>query len=51
MAASERGSEFSSYEIELRNRNTQNDITLRVANSNIFMEILLSSNSINVIKY
>ena len=27
------GSEFSSYEIELRNRVTQNDITLRVTNS------------------
>ena len=25
-----RGSEFSSYEIELRNRATQNDVTLRV---------------------
>ena len=28
-----RGSEFSSYEIELRNRVTQNDVTLRVTNS------------------
>ena len=37
------GSEFSSYEIELRNRVTQNDVTLRVANSKIFIEILLSS--------
>ena len=38
-----RGSEFSSYEIELRNRVTQNDVTLRVTNSNIFVEILLLS--------
>ena len=37
------GSEFSSYEIELRNPVTQNDVTLRVANSKIFIEILLSS--------
>ena len=28
-----RGSGFSSYEIELRNRVTQNDVTLRVTNS------------------
>ena len=35
--------EFSSYEIELRNRVMQNDITLRVTNSKIFIEILLSS--------
>ena len=27
------GSEFSSYEIKLRNRVTQNDVTLRVTNS------------------
>ena len=39
------GSEFSNYEIELRNRVTQNDIKLRVPNSNIFTEILLSSYS------
>ena len=38
-----RGSEFSSYEIELRNRVTQNDVTLRVTNSELFLEILLSS--------
>ena len=37
------GSEFFSYEIELRNRVTQNDVTLRVTNSKIFIEILLSS--------
>ena len=37
------GSEFLSYEIELRNRVTQNDVTLRVTNSEIFIEILLSS--------
>ena len=29
----EQGSEFSSYEIELRNRVMQNDVTLRVTNS------------------
>ena len=37
------GSEFSSYEIELQNRVTQNDVTLRVTNSEIFVEIILSS--------
>ena len=37
------GSEFSSYEIELRNLVTQNDITLGVTNSKLFIEILLSS--------
>ena len=37
------GLEFSGYEIELRNRVTQNDATFRVTNSNIFIEILLSS--------
>ena len=36
-------SEFSSYEIELQNRVTQNKVTLRVTNSKIFIEILLSS--------
>ena len=30
-----RGSEFSSYEIELRNRVTQKDVTLRVTNSRL----------------
>ena len=35
-----RGSEFSSYEIELRNRVTPNDVILRVTNSKIFIEIL-----------
>ena len=29
--------------LELQNRVTQNDVTLRVNNSNIFIEILLSS--------
>ena len=38
-----RVSEFSSYEIELRNRVTQNDVTLRVTNSKIFIETFLSS--------
>ena len=37
------GSEFSSYETELQNRVTQNDVTLRVTNSKMFIEILLSS--------
>ena len=32
---SKRASEFSSYEIELRNRVTQNDVTLRVTNSKL----------------
>ena len=32
-AATGGGSEFSNYEIELRNRVTQNDITLQVTNS------------------
>ena len=36
-----RGSEFSSYEIELQNRVTQNDVTLQVTNSKMFTEILL----------
>ena len=39
----ERGSEFSSYENELQNRVTQNDVTLRVTNWKSFIEILLSS--------
>ena len=37
------GSGFSSYEIELRNRVTQNDVTLRVTNSKVFIESLLSN--------
>ena len=36
-------SKFSSYEIELPNRDTQNDITLQVTNSEIFLDILLLS--------
>ena len=32
-----RGSEFLSYEIELPNRVTQNDVTLRVTNSRILI--------------
>ena len=39
----EGGSEFSCYEIELRNRTTQNDVTLRVTDSKIFKDSLLSS--------
>ena len=38
-----RGSEFWNYEIELRNRVTQNDAKLRVTKSKMFIEILLSS--------
>ena len=38
-----RGSEFSSYKIELRNRVTQIDVTLRATNLKMFTEILLSS--------
>ena len=38
-----RGLEFLSYEIELRNRVTQIDVTLQITNSKILMEILLSS--------
>ena len=34
---------FLSYEIELQNRVSQNDVTLRVADSKIFIEIFLSS--------
>ena len=37
------GSGFWSYEIELRNRVAQNDVTLWVSNSEIFIEILLST--------
>ena len=33
---------FLEYRIELRNQVTQNDITLRVTESKIFIEILLS---------
>ena len=33
---------FIEYGIELRNQVTQNDITLRVTESEIFIEILLS---------
>ena len=43
-----RGSEFSSYEMELRNGVTQNDITLRPTNSKIFIEILLSRSLWNI---
>ena len=35
MSIKEGGSEFSSYEIELRGRVTQNDVTLRVTNSKV----------------
>ena len=38
---SARCSEFSSYEIELQNRVTQNDVTLRVTNWKTFIQILL----------
>ena len=39
----QRGSKFSSCEIELRNQVTLNDVTLRVTNSKAFIKILLSS--------
>ena len=35
-----KGLELSSYKIELRNRVTQNDVTLRVTDSKIFIEVL-----------
>ena len=38
-----RGSEFSSYEIELQNQATQNDVTSLVNNSKQFVEILVLS--------
>ena len=38
-----RGSEFWCYQIELRNRVTENDVTLQVTNWKIFIEILFSS--------
>ena len=37
------GSEFLSYKFDWRNRVTQNGVILRVINSKIFIEILLSS--------
>ena len=43
LARLSRGSEFSSYEIELRNRVTQNDVTLGATNSKIFIGILILS--------
>ena len=45
------GSELSSYELELRNQITQNDVTLRVTNSKIFVEIHVSSYQLEFIKY
>ena len=47
----QRGAEFSGYEIKLRNRVRQNDVTLRVTNSKMFIEILLSSYQLDFIKY
>ena len=38
-----RGSELVTYEIELQNRVTQNDVLIRVTDSKIFVEINLSS--------
>ena len=37
------GSEFSSYKNELKNLVMQNNVTLRITNSNRFMEVFLSS--------
>ena len=48
---SNKGSELASYEIELRNQVTQNDTTLPVTNSKIFIEIILSSYWLDFIKY
>ena len=46
-----RGSKFSSHEIALRNRVTQNDVALRVTKSKTSSEILLLSYKLDVIKY
>ena len=46
-----RGSEFSSYEIELQKRVSQNEVTFQVTNSKIFIEILLSTYLLDFIKY
>ena len=51
MLTDENSSEFSSYEIEFRNQVKQNDVTLRVNNSKMFIEILLSSYQLDSIKY
>ena len=40
IARNNRGSEFSSYEIELQSRVTQNDVALRATNSKFFIESL-----------
>ena len=45
------GSEFSSYKIDLRNRVTQNDITLPVVHSKIFIEIIFWSHWLDFVKY
>ena len=46
-----RGSEFTSYKIELRNRVTQNNIMLRVSNSKIFTEIFLLRYQLDLAKH
>ena len=51
MLTDENSSEFSSYEIEFRNQVKQNDVTLRVNNSKMFIEILLSSYQLDSTKY
>ena len=53
ITANSRGSEFSSYEIELRNQVTQNDVTLRVTNlksknKNLHFEFLTRSRKIKI---
>ena len=48
---SDEGLEFSSYEMELRNQLTQSDVTLRVNNSKIVIEFLLSSYYLDFVKY
>ena len=50
-AMSDEGLEFSSYEMELRNQLTQSDVILRVNNSKIFIEFLLSSYYLDFVKY
>ena len=51
MTETDWGSEFLTYKIELQNRAMQNDITLWVINSKMFIEILLSSYQFDFVKY
>ena len=45
-----KGSEFSSYEIELRNRVTQNDVIFSVTDSKYFIEDFLSSYQLDLLE-